>query len=398
MDGIESRDDAQIWIIRHQFGRRNLDTLTRCELGLKLEPLWKTKAAANLKDAGRIGGGDRKSEEYRGLPTLAKVDPEPTTPPAALPTWAADTIQATTTAPAAPKPTTAAPVAVAPMPKPTINPVDTRAELAKAAGVSHGTLDKAKVVLRDGTEAQKERIRSGASSITKEYKAITKETKKQDREEKREAIIAALPPKTDRFQIIKAPVGDLPIDDESVDVIITDPPYPAEFLSVYPDLARTAARVLKPGGSCFVMIGQSYLPDIVSAMCEHLTYQWTIAYLTPGGQATQIFPRKVNTFWKPVLWFVKGEYKGEWMGDVAHSRPNDNDKRFHHWGQSESGMADLINKFSEPGQVILDPFLGGGTTGVVALDLGRRFIGSDIDDSAIATSLERLYKDMSDAA
>jgi site-specific DNA-methyltransferase (adenine-specific) len=146
------------------------------------------------------------------------------------------------------------------------------------------------------------------------------------------------------------------------------------------------------------MVGQSYLPQIVDMLRGRLTYHWTIAYMTPGGQATQLWQRKVNTFWKPVLWFVKGAYSGPWIGDVALSRPNDNDKRFHHWGQSESSMADLIRRCSEPGQVILDPFCGGGTTGVVALDLDRRFIGCDIDDGSVARTLSRLNEALPHAA
>ena len=84
-----------------------------------------------------------------------------------------------------------------------------------------------------------------------------------------------------------------------------------------------------------------------------------------------------------MLWFVNGDYRGEWIGDVARSDPNDNDKRFHHWGQSESGIAGLLEQFSEPGQLVCDPFLGGGTTAAVALKMGLRFIGSDIDQSMI---------------
>jgi site-specific DNA-methyltransferase (adenine-specific) len=55
-----------------------------------------------------------------------------------------------------------------------------------------------------------------------------------------------------------------------VDWIITDPPYPREFLPVYADLAATAARILRPGGSLLCMVGQSYLPQIVERLTEHL--------------------------------------------------------------------------------------------------------------------------------
>jgi len=138
------------------------------------------------------------------------------------------------------------------------------------------------------------------------------------------------------------------------------------------------------------MTGQSYLPEILGMIGEHLQYQWTAAYLTPGGQAAQLWDRKVNTFWKPLLWYVKGQYNGPWVGDVAKSDINDNDKRFHQWGQSESGAVDIINRFSREGDIILDPFVGGGAIGVVALALNRRFIGADIDIEAIRITKERL--------
>ena len=118
---------------------------------------------------------------------------------------------------------------------------------------------------------------------------------------------------------------------------------------------------------------------------------WTLAYLTPGGQAPHIYPRKVNTFWKPVLWFVKGELNPtDTVGDVVRSDVNDNDKQHHHWGQSESGMADLIDRSTNPGDLICDPFLGGGTTGLVATDMGRRFIGSDIDAECVNATRKRM--------
>ena len=186
--------------------------------------------------------------------------------------------------------------------------------------------------------------------------------------------------------------------DGTADAVITDPPYPEEFLPLFSDLSEMAERILKPGGICAVMVGQSYLPQIVAALGGHLTYHWTLAYLTPGGQAVQLWQRKVNTFWKPVLVYVKGAYAGDWLGDVTRSEVNDNDKRHHHWGQSESGTADLVDRLTKPGQLIVDPFLGGGTTAVIANDLGRRFVGCDIDETCIATTTARFSATEEDAA
>ena len=187
------------------------------------------------------------------------------------------------------------------------------------------------------------------------------------------------------------------IKSESVDCIITDPPYPAEYIPLYGDLSRLAARVLKPNGSLVVMCGQSYLPEVIRQLCTSMKYHWTMAYMTPGGQSPQLFTKKVNTFWKPLLWFTKGEYKGDWMGDVLKSPVNDNDKRFHEWGQSYGGMVDIVTRFTDPDQVILDPFLGGGTTGLAAVTNGRRFIGSDIVQKNIDTARERIAEGYANA-
>ena len=201
--------------------------------------------------------------------------------------------------------------------------------------------------------------------------------------------LSIVPPAPPEFRILHGDMREImaAMEPGSIDVIITDPPYPREFIPLYGDLARLAARVLKPGGSLLAMAGQSYIPDLLALMTPHLRYHWTVAYMTPG-QSTQIFPRRVMPSWKPVFWFVNGDYDGPWHGDVINSAAND--KRFHHWGQSESGMGALIERFTDAGDVILDPFCGGGTTGKVALDLGRGFIGIDTDTAHVATSLRRM--------
>jgi site-specific DNA-methyltransferase (adenine-specific) len=181
------------------------------------------------------------------------------------------------------------------------------------------------------------------------------------------------------------------LPDASIDAIITDPPYPKEFLPLYETLAIQAARLLKPGGSLLVMCGQSYLPEIFNMIMPYTDYRWLFSYQTPGGQSPQIWNHKINAFWKPVIWFTKGEYQGDWHGDVIKSDVNDNDKKHHHWGQSESGMSRIIDGFTEPGQTILDPFLGGGTTGLISIEMGRNFIGCDIDKASIETTKDRLY-------
>ena len=233
-----------------------------------------------------------------------------------------------------------------------------------------------------------EQVRSGQTTIS-DAKRETREREKTARHKTAASRIDGTT-KSDRWDVHCGNFTDVSarFEPHSFDVIITDPPYPKEYLSLYGTLAEESVRLLKPGGSLVVMCGQSYLPEILALMVPHLTYQWMSAYLTPGGQSAQLWTRKVNTFWKPILWFVNGTYSGDWKGDVLKSQ--ENDKRFHGWGQSESGMADIVERFSLPGDTILDPFCGAGTTGVVAVEMGRKFTGIDIDPKAIEMTKERL--------
>jgi hypothetical protein len=168
-------------------------------------------------------------------------------------------------------------------------------------------------------------------------------------------------------------LGDL---DGRVDAVITDPPYGAEYLPLLDDLDKHAARWLRPGGVLAIMFGQAYLPDVYARLGRHLRYYWTIAYVM-GGPSLRLWQHRVINNWKPVLIYANGDYDGPWFGDVARSDAID--KNLHQWGQSESGMADLVAKLTEPGDLICDPFLGAGTTAAVAGKLGRSCVGCDLD-------------------
>jgi len=341
---LESRDAAQIWIIKNQFGRRNLTPYQRAELALKLEPLVAARAKEN--QVAHLMQGDQRPVSQNSAEREA---------------------------------------------------VDTRQELARVAGVSHDTISKAKVIAAKAPEAVKEKLRSGELSINAAYREIKKTEQQEAKAKAKAAVPKNLPAAADRYVVYQgslAAVGN-EVADCSVDWVVTDPPYGREHLHLYRELSDFASRVLRPGGSLICMAGQSCLPEIIEQLGKRLTYNWVLAYLTPGGQSAQLWERKVNAFWKPLLWFVKGRYEGDWVGDVCRSEVNDNDKRFHDWGQSESGMADIIERFTYPGQTICDPFCGGGTTGVVAVRMNRLFVGIDSDPKAVASTLRRLSEAVS---
>ena len=175
--------------------------------------------------------------------------------------------------------------------------------------------------------------------------------------------------------------------DEQFDFIITDPPYPKEYLPLYETLSIRANEWLKPTGLMLVMCGQSYLDEILALMTKHIDYYWMAAYLTPG-QPTPLRNRQVNCSWKPILIFGNRDYKGKIFGDVFSS--DRSEKEFHEWQQSISGMEAIIKQFCLPGQSILDPFCGTGTTGIAALKYNCTFVGIELDPRTAEVARGRL--------
>ena len=122
-------------------------------------------------------------------------------------------------------------------------------------------------------------------------------------------------------------------------------------------------------------------------MSKHLDYYWTATYLTLG-QPTPLRQRNVNSTWKPLLIYSKGKYKGKIFGDVFRSEKSE--KAHHKWGQSVSGMTDIISKICLPGQSVLDPFCGAGTTGVAAVNHGCFFDGVELELEDVNISKGRI--------
>jgi DNA modification methylase len=53
-------------------------------------------------------------------------------------------------------------------------------------------------------------------------------------------------------------------------------------------------------------------------------------------------------------------------------------------------MGDLVQLFSQPGDVICDPFMGSGSTGVACMRLGRRFVGIELDPRYFDIACKRI--------
>jgi len=261
---------------------------------------------------------------------------------------------------------------------------EARTKLAKTFGTNRSYVSDAQRFKKEKPEVF-EQIKNGTINISEAKKEEKKEEKIAER--KRLAEEGAKKEIQIDFRLgdFEEVFADLP--DGSVDCIITDPPYPYEFIEVWSKLSRFAKRVLKPNGYCIAYSGQMYLPEVMKRMSENLDYYWTFAVYHEGQ--TQIV-NGINLMcrWKPVLIFQNGKKKIEnTFQDYFISEQRE--KNGHDWQQSKSGVAYLIEMFTKPMDTILEPFAGSGTTIIAATEKKRKVLAAEINEDTynIAKSL-----------
>lgn len=190
--------------------------------------------------------------------------------------------------------------------------------------------------------------------------------------------------------VVQADCKELPLADDSIDLIFTDPPYPKEYLDVYEWLAKEAARVLKPDTFCMAMCGGMYLDKIMVMMSRYLTFHWKFEIYLNGFSATPIWPRQVIARSKPILCYSKGNAKFKQGNVLGAIIGGGQDKRFHHWGQDVESARYYIDVSTNRGDIVCDPFIGGGTTAIACELIERRWVGLDIDSVACRITYDRV--------
>jgi len=229
------------------------------------------------------------------------------------------------------------------------------------------------------------------------------------------------------------------IDDNSVDLIITDPPFAIEgdrlhkhyhrkekyVLNGYQEIAlsdyrqfslnwiKEAERVLRPGGSLYIFSGYSNLPIIFSALqntnfreINHIIWKYNFGVYTtkkfisshyhilycikPQGQVTfNTFTRfgpdekdaqgkSLNYRDREDVWIIKREYK---PGQVKNKNELPSEL-----------LIKLMQYSSNEADVVADFFLGGFSTAKVAVGLKRRIIGFEINPVSFDYHIEEMKK------
>jgi site-specific DNA-methyltransferase (adenine-specific) len=202
------------------------------------------------------------------------------------------------------------------------------------------------------------------------------------------------------------------IEDASVDLIVTDPPYSS--LEKHRAKGATTRLKVSKGSSneWFGVIGNDRLPELMRELfrvlrndrhCYVFTDPETLFFLKPAAEEAGFEVRRVIVWDKVlvgmgygyrrqtefILYLRKGKRQVVNLGTsdllrckrVSNGYPTEKPAEL---------IETLIGQSAKPGELVIDPFLGSGSTGVAALRRGCSFAGCDISPTSIVTALPRL--------
>ena len=212
------------------------------------------------------------------------------------------------------------------------------------------------------------------------------------------------------------------IESNSVDLILTDPPYnisrktgfsnigkkSVERFAVSMDFgewdhkpinlksfSKLSYKALRKGGTIIVWYDiwkLSYLADAMTdagfKMIRLIVWKKTNPVPLNSKKCYLSNSREMAVMGvkcgKPTF---NGEYDN---GDYLYPIPRHNGKKIHPTQKPLDLFRELVLKHSNPGDMVIDPFLGSGTTGVAAVENDRLFLGCDIDPHYANESEERI--------
>ena len=121
------------------------------------------------------------------------------------------------------------------------------------------------------------------------------------------------------WTVTRADIGSLEIPQQSVDLVLTDPPYQAKTLHAFSELGAFCARVLRPGRLLVCYAGKLGLPEEIARLSEHLVYVWAGAIFQPGRHVS-IHVHQIRAASRQVLFFSAGPYRPRsWLQDTILS-------------------------------------------------------------------------------
>lgn len=196
------------------------------------------------------------------------------------------------------------------------------------------------------------------------------------------------------------------LPDSCVDVIVTDPPYASL------EKHRAHGTTTRLTAEWFPVIPNEEFPPIFQEMYRVLKDD-AHAYVMSDQESMFAFKPMLEaagfTFWKGLVWDkmkigMGYHYRArhEMISFVEKGKRNLNSlsvpdvlqiERIRNGYPTEKPVPlsqVLISQSSEPGDIVLDPFMGSGSCGEAALKIGRCFVGNDIQETAVQKARARL--------
>jgi site-specific DNA-methyltransferase (adenine-specific) len=236
--------------------------------------------------------------------------------------------------------------------------------------------------------------------------------------------------------ICSSSVKMLEIPDNSVDLMITSPPYNVakeydedlslqEYLQLLKNVFSETFRVLVNGGRACINVAnigrRPYIPlsDYISQMMIDLGFNmrgeiiWNKAASASPSTAWGSWKSASNPILRDIheyiLVFSKGDYKKEknnkdntiskenfmeWTKSIWTMKAESAKRIGHPAPFPEELPYRLIQLYSFKNDIILDPFMGSGTTALASLKSERKFVGYEIKEEYVKLSYDRLNLEM----
>lgn len=249
-------------------------------------------------------------------------------------------------------------------------------------------------------------VRLATGELTPE-EAVS-EAKRRDAEAKRATLAAEAPAAThDDIDLRLGSFVDVLdyLKAKSVRAFITDPmwQHDAANLKLWDHLGALAKRTLTDDGMLVVYSGGLCAGEaIVRLSAAGLRLVQIGSLACPSNVIKTLHAIETTT---PILYFTTGAESRLGRGTLQLSfseRREDSasnlvyvethDRSWHEWQKPLNVVRHHVEALTDPGDLVVDPFLGGATTAVACLQTGRRFVGAEIDPETLAIAKSRLAK------
>ena len=179
------------------------------------------------------------------------------------------------------------------------------------------------------------------------------------------------------------------------DLVFTDPPYGVgELYASYedqPEQVKQLVQCIIP--MCLVHASRTVLTCSTRQIGWYPEPTWILCWLNRAG--TGLNPWGF-TCWQPVLCYGKdpnlAKGKGSYPDVIEHSEASE--KNGHPCPKPLGFWTKLLQRVSMDGDLILDPFMGSGTTLRAAKDLGRKAVGVEIEERYCEIAAKRLAQEV----